>query len=189
VAGGWVMVVAAAAIVINGAVALMFMRGRKEDLNIRGAFIHILGDTLSSVGVLVGAGVIALTGWTRIDPILSIGISGIIVLSSYSLLREVLEVLLEAAPHGMKTEEVRRVIAAVAGVDSVHDLHVWSITSGMPALSAHVVVREHGHDRDRVRKLIHEELKRAFDIDHATLQVECDDEGDCGCCLERESVE
>jgi cobalt-zinc-cadmium efflux system protein len=167
---------------------LFLMRGHRHNLNVRGAFLHVLGDTLSSVGVLVGAGVIALTGWTRIDPLLSVGISGVIIYSSFSLLREVVDVLLEAAPAGIDTEKVRRLIAGTAGVDAVHDLHIWTIASGMPALSVHVVMRDHSTDCDQVRRTIQEAVKTAFAIDHTTLQVEHTADGDCGCCPEPDAA-
>ena len=178
----FVMSVVAAVGLLANLAGLLLLRGHRQNLNVRGAFVHILGDTLSSVGVLCGAGIIALTGWTRVDPILSVGIGVVIVWSSFSLLREVVDVLLEAAPRGIDTDQVRRLIAATAGVDTVHDLHVWSISSGMPALSVHVVVSDRTRNYDEVRRSIQDELKRAFAIDHSTLQVEMSSDGDCGCC-------
>ncbi|MBI5510449.1 MAG: cation transporter [Deltaproteobacteria bacterium] len=174
-------VVAAVGLVAN-LVGLVLLRPAHGSLNVRGAFLHILGDTLSSIGVLAGAAVIALTGWTRVDPLLSFMISIVIVWSSFTLLREVVEVLLEAAPRGIDTERVRRLMTSMAGVVSVHDLHVWSITTGLPALSAHVVVADHSQDCDHLRKALQEELKKSFAIDHATLQIEHDQLGGCGCC-------
>ena len=162
---------------------LFLLRGHRENLNVRGAFVHILGDTLSSVGVLVGAGVIALTGFARIDPLLSFGISLVIIGSSFSLLHEVVNVLLEAAPRGMDTAEIRRTIAGTAGVDAVHDLHVWSITSGLPALSAHIVVRDGTRNCDAIRRAILASLETRYAIHHVTLQVESADDDHCRCCL------
>ena len=183
VKAGIMSIVATVGLLAN-LVGLFLLRGDRENLNVRGAFLHVLGDTLSSVGVLVGAAVIATTGFTRIDSILSAVIGVIIILSSFAILREVFDVLLESAPRGIDTDKVRALIARTAGVDGVHDLHVWSIASGMPALSAHVIVSNSAHDHDQVRRTIREALKRTFDIDHATLQVESSDDGDCGCCPE-----
>lgn len=162
-------------------VGLWLLRGER-DLNLRGAFLHILGDTLSSVGVVVAAAVIAGTGWTRLDAVVSVLIAVIIVVTSMTLLREVFDVLLESAPRDIDTEKVRHTIGAVAGVDAVHDLHVWSIATGMPALSAHVVVRDPACDHHCVRTAIQERLRGEYAIDHATLQMERSDEADCGCC-------
>jgi cobalt-zinc-cadmium efflux system protein len=162
-------------------VGLWLLRGG-HNLNMRGAFLHVLGDTLSSVGVLVGAGIIALTGWQRVDPAISIGIALIIVLTSVSLLREVVDVLLESAPPGIDTEKVKRTIGTVDGVSEVHDLHVWSITSGMAALSAHVVVSDPARDQHQVLEQIQVRLRREFAIDHSTLQIETRTLEDCGSC-------
>ncbi len=161
---------------------LWLLRGDRGNLNVRGAFLHILGDTLSSVGVVVVAALIALTGWTRFDAIISFVIAVIIVVSSLSLLREVLDVLLEAAPREIDTEKVRASIVEIDGVAEVHDLHVWSIASGLPALSAHVVVTDGGRDSYVVREAIAERLRGEYAIDHSTLQMERTTEADCGCC-------
>lgn len=173
--------VAAIGLVAN-LIGLWLLRGHGQNLNLRGAFLHVLGDTLTSVGVLVGAGLIALTGWMRIDALISIGIACVIVVTSLILLREVLNVLLEAAPPGIDTEEVRRTIGGVRGVDQVHDLHVWSITSGLPALSAHVVVSDPSSDPQTVLSNIQSLLRSKFEIDHSTLQIEPRALDDCGCC-------
>jgi cobalt-zinc-cadmium efflux system protein len=162
-------------------VGLWLLGGHTSNLNVRGAFLHIVGDTLSSVGVLVAAGVIALTGWTRLDAIVSMGIAVVIVITSFSLLREVIEVLLEAAPRGIDTDLVRQAICAVDGVDGVFDLHIWSITSGMPALSAHVVVSDPEADRDALLMRIHELLRDRFQISHSTLQLEAEAHENCYC--------
>lgn len=171
---------------IANVIGLSLLGGHRDDLNVKGAFLHMLGDTLSSVGVLVGGGVIGLTGFTRIDPALSIFIAVLILASSLSLLRDVVDVLLESTPPGIHTETVRQAVAGIAGVGSVHDLHIWSIASGMPALSAHIVVQNAAGDRDGVRKAVQCELKRRFGITHATLQLELDNDGDCCCCHECE---
>lgn len=173
-------VVAGIGLVAN-LIGLFLLGGHRGNLNVRAAFLHILGDTLSSVGVLVSAGLIALTGWTRLDAIVSMGIAVVIVITSISLLREVIEVLLEAAPRGIETDEVRRAICSVDGVNGVFDLHIWSITSGLPALSAHVVVTDPAADRDAILIHIHEMLRERFHIDHSTLQLEAEAHENCYC--------
>lgn len=160
---------------------LWLLHGEKGNINVRAAFLHVLGDTLGSVGVLVGALIIALTGWTRADVVISLGIAILIVVSSVGLLREVFDVLLEAAPRHIDTEAVRRSICAVPGVNGVHDLHVWSITSGMPALSAHVVVLDRTRDSHDVLVAIRNKLRESFGIDHTTLQIERNPKVGCGC--------
>lgn len=165
-------------------VSLMLLRGGRENLNVRGAFLHVLGDTLSSVGVLAGAGIIAWTGWQRIDPLLSVAIALIIIASSVALLREVVDVLLESAPRGLDTERVRACIANVDGVLAIHDLHIWSITTGLPALSAHVVVEARPTDPYAVLHAVQTRLADDFSIRHATLQIECLGHDDCGCAID-----
>jgi cobalt-zinc-cadmium efflux system protein len=160
---------------------LWLLGGHRSNLNVRGAFLHILGDTLSSVGVLVVAGLIALTGWTRLDALVSLGIAVVIVITSFGLLREVVEVLLEAAPRGIDTNRVRRAICGVDGVDGVFDLHIWSITSGLPALSAHVVVSDPRADRDAILITIQRLLRESFAIGHSTLQLEASAHHECYC--------
>lgn len=177
---GLMSIVAAVGLGANLA-GLLLLRGERQNLNVRGAFLHILGDTLSSVGVLVAAGIIALTGWTPLDPILSILIACVIVFTSFGLLREVIDVLLEAAPRGIDTERVRDSIGSVEGVDEVHDLHVWSITSGLPALSAHVVVSDPACDGHAILEAIQERLRSEYAIDHSTLQIERTVDPRCGC--------
>ncbi len=155
----------------------------RENLNVRGAFLHILGDTLSSVGVAVAAVVIYFTGWTRLDAVLSCAIALVIVITSVTLLREVFDVLLEAAPRGIDTERVRKTIGEVAGVEQVHDLHVWTIASGLPALSAHVVVSDPLKDVHDVLMTIQMRLRHEYAIDHSTLQIERRAEDHCGSCV------
>jgi cobalt-zinc-cadmium efflux system protein len=163
-------------------VGLGLLGGHRGNLNVRAAFLHVLTDTLSSVGVLAGAIAIALTGWTRADALISAAIAVAIAAGSFTLLREVVEVLLEAAPRGIDTERVRQTIGDINGVDGVHDLHVWSITSGMPALSAHVTVKDPAFDPHEVLMAIRSRLRELYSIDHSTLQIERNDEGDCSGC-------
>ena len=152
-----------------------------DNLNVRGAFLHLLGDALSSLAVIVGGAIIMCTGWVAIDPLLSIGISIIIVVSSFSLLKEVVDVLLEAAPKGIDTEQVRQAMTRVKGVQGIHDLHIWSITSGVPALSAHVVVTHPETNGQRILAAMQACLRDEYAIEHATLQIEPAGISPCGC--------
>jgi cobalt-zinc-cadmium efflux system protein len=147
--------------------------GHTHSLNVRGAFLHVLGDTLSSVGVLVGAGVMALTGWWQVDPIISALIAVVIVVGAVRLVREAVDVLLEAVPAHVDMEALRSIMAKVEGVKSVHDLHVWTISSGMYALSAHLVVADPMVcNNDAILSAVRHELLERFGIDHTTIQIE-----------------
>lgn len=152
-----------------------------DNVNLRGAFLHILGDTLSSLGVIIGGVIMAQTGWLWVDPLLSVALSLLIVASSYRLLKEVIDVLLEAVPRGTDIEAVHDAMQRVPGVTQVHDLHIWSITSGMAALSAHVVVTDASQDPNVVLHVSLAMLRDKFRIDHATLQIERSVEPTCGC--------
>jgi cobalt-zinc-cadmium efflux system protein len=152
--------------------SLSFLRHAKS-MNVRGAFLHVLGDTLSSVGVLIGIGVVWLTGWKLIDPIVSVLISGIIVFGAVKLVRDAVDVLLEATPAHVDLEAVKGIMAKVPGVTAVHDLHVWTISSGMYALSAHlVVVDPMTCNNDQILTAVKHDLFDQFGIDHTTIQIE-----------------
>lgn len=163
-------------------VSLMILRaGQKESLNVRGAYLEVLGDLLGSIAVVVAAIIIMVTGWTTIDQIASIGIALLIFPRAISLLREVVAVLLEGAPKNIDVDAARKHMLAVPGVSSVHDVHAWTITSGVPAFSAHVTVtdeawNERGYHAilDELRACIHEH----FDTEHATIQLEPASHGD-----------
>ncbi|SDD90890.1 cation diffusion facilitator family transporter [Auraticoccus monumenti] len=156
--------------------ALLVLRGAKdESLNLRGAYLEVLGDLLGSAAVVVAAVVIALTGFTRADTLASLAIVALVVPRAWSLLREVVDVLLEATPRGVDLAEVRRHIREVPGVVDVHDLHAWTITSGVPVLSAHVVVDAECIEDGRtgvVLDRLGECLGEDFDIEHCTFQLE-----------------
>jgi cobalt-zinc-cadmium efflux system protein len=176
VAGGWMLVIAVAGLAVNVAAALILSRSARRSLNVQAALRHVLADLLGSLGVAVAGLVILATGWLEADPVASIVIGVLILASSWSILRDATTILLEGAPRGMSTEAVGRRLAAAPGVVQVHDLHVWTITSGFPALSAHVLVRagEDCHARRReLERLLHDE----FAIEHTTLQVDHTDEG------------
>ncbi|WP_256105581.1 cation diffusion facilitator family transporter [Streptomyces sp. ODS05-4] len=173
--GGVALVFAAVGLVANMVSLSLLVRGQKQSLNVRGAYLEVLADALGSVTVLIAAGVILLTGWQAADPIASLVIGLMIVPRTVKLLRETLDVLLEAAPKGVDMAEVRRHMLELPGVDDVHDLHAWTITSGMPVLSAHVVVSAEMLDATGHEKLLHELqgcLGDHFDVEHCTFQLE-----------------
>ncbi len=152
--------------------ALTFLH-RSHTLNVRGAFLHVLGDTLSSVGVLAGMGLIWLTGWYAVDAIVAVAIALLIVLGALRLVRDAVDILLEAVPAHVDMEAVREIMKAVPGVLAVHDLHVWTISSGIYALSAHLVVADPNvcHN-DAILSAVKHELFDRFGIDHTTIQIE-----------------
>ncbi|MFG3344408.1 cation diffusion facilitator family transporter [Streptomyces sp. NPDC048018] len=173
--GGLAIAFALIGLVANLVSLSLLMRGQKESLNVRGAYLEVLADALGSVTVIVSATIILLTGWQYADPIASILIGLMIVPRTVKLLRETLDVLLESAPKGVDMAEVRAHILALPGVEDVHDLHAWTITSGMPVLSAHVVVAQDVLDAVGHEKLLHDLqgcLGSHFDVEHCTFQLE-----------------
>jgi cobalt-zinc-cadmium efflux system protein len=169
--GGWMMAVAVMGLIVNVAAALVLSRSEGESLNLQGALRHILADLAGSVGVIAAAVVILLTGWYAADPLISVVIGLLVLGSSWKLLRDSTNILLESAPPGVKPEEVGEKMVGVRGVEEVHDLHVWMITSGFPALAAHVLVwrEEDCHERRReLEKVLYQE----FGLEHTTLQVD-----------------
>ena len=173
--GGLAMVFGAIGLAANLVSLMLLMRGQKESLNVRGAFLEVAADALGSVTVIVSALVILTTGWTAADPIASLVIALMIVPRTWKLLRETLDVLLEAAPKGVDMAQVRAHILATEGVEGVHDLHAWTITSGMPVLSAHVVVSSEALNAIGHEKMLHELqgcLGDHFDVEHCTFQLE-----------------
>ncbi len=172
-----VMIVAAIGVVINTATALMFMRGH-EDLNIRGAFLHMAADAAVSLAVVVGAGVIMLTGLSWIDPALSLVIAVVIILGTWGLLRDSVNMALDAAPPGLDVEKVRAWLASRPGVTEVHDLHIWSMSTTETALTVHLI-RPANDEGDAFLHSICEGLANQFRIGHATVQIE---QGEAGAC-------
>ncbi|MCZ0982065.1 cation diffusion facilitator family transporter [Streptomyces diastatochromogenes] len=173
--GGLAIAFAVIGLVANVISLSLLMRGQKESLNVRGAYLEVLADALGSVTVIIAAGIILATGWQYADPIASIVIGLMIVPRTVKLLRETLDVLLEAAPKGVDMADVRAHILALPGVEGVHDLHAWTITSGMPVLSAHVVVDQEALDSVGHEKMLHDLqgcLGSHFDVEHCTFQLE-----------------
>jgi cobalt-zinc-cadmium efflux system protein len=173
-----VMVVAAIGIVINGLTAWLFASGRKGDLNIRGAFLHMVADAAVSAGVVVAAFVILLTGWLWLDPLTSLVIVGVIVWGTWSLLRDSLAMSVSAVPGHIDPQAVRRYLESCAGVSAVHDLHIWPMSTTETALTAHLVVPG-GHPGDEFLAIAATELGHRFGIGHATLQIEISAESAC----------
>ena len=171
VLGGWMLVVAIVGLLVNAVAMGVLLRSERDSLNVQAALRHVLADLLGSVGVVVAALIIVTTGWERADPIVSAAIALLVLASSWGVLRDSVSILLEAAPRGVDAKQVEDAIVRSPGVVSVHDLHVWTITSGFPALSAHVLVGagEDCHGRRRELELL---LQERFGIDHTTLQVD-----------------
>ena len=177
IGSGLMLAVAAVGLAVNLVSLGVLHRGRGESLNIRGAYLEVLADALGSVAVIVAAVVIMLTGWTPADIVASAVIGVLVLPRAWHLLRDALDVLLEAAPRGVDLDDVRTHILEVDGVIGVHDLHAWTITSGLPVLSAHVVVTEEalaaGHG-GRVLDSLCECLGEHFDMAHCTFQIEAE---------------
>jgi cobalt-zinc-cadmium efflux system protein len=163
------------ALIVNMGSLLLLRRGQAESLNLRGAFLEVASDTLGSAAVVVTGVVIAVTGFTRADPIASLAVGVLILPRTWRLLRETIDVLLEASPRGMDLSEIRRHMTGLAGVRDVHDLHAWTITSGLPVLSAHVVV-DPGVISDGNCAVMLDQLQDClrghFDVEHSTFQIE-----------------
>lgn len=171
VATGMVMVVAAIAIVINLATALLFMRGREHDLNIRGAFLHMLGDAAASAGVVVAQFAMRLTGWQWLDPAVGLLLVVLIVWSTWGLLRESLDLALDAVPTGIDPDAVAQYLGSLPGVREVHDLHIWGMSTTHVALTAHLIRPEEGEE-DALLGRVCRDLHVRFGIEHCTIQIE-----------------
>jgi len=176
VAGMTVMIVAALGIVINGVSAWLLLAGQAGDLNIRGAFLHLVGDALVSVGVVVAGGLILLTGWHWVDPAASLVISAVIIWSTWGLLRNAVNLSLAAVPHGINPDDVRAYLEGLPGVKCIHDLHIWAMSTTETALTVHLVMPT-GQAGDTFLLQLSQELHRRFEIDHPTVQIEIDGDG------------
>lgn len=172
-----VMIVAACGVVLNGGTALLFARGRMNDVNARGAYLHMLADAGVSLGVIVAGFLVLRTGWTWVDPAASLAIVAVILLGTWDLLRESLDMALDAAPRNVDVAAVRAHLAALPGVTAVHDLHVWAMSATQASLTVHLV-RPAGAD-DEFLNRASASLRDKFGINHATLQVERAAQLDC----------
>ncbi|WP_025746068.1 cation diffusion facilitator family transporter [Kallotenue papyrolyticum] len=174
VQSGPLLIIALIGLAANLLAGAVLLRADHDNLNVRSAYLHVLGDALGSLGVLLAGGLIALFGWYLADPLLSLAISALLLRSAWRLLRETVDILLEAAPHSLDVNAIRRALAASPGVADVHDLHVWSVASNFVALSGHVRLqrapscREHQQTLRDLRRL----LRERFGIQHVTLQLE-----------------
>jgi cobalt-zinc-cadmium efflux system protein len=173
--GGLMLAFAAVGLVANLIGLYLLRSGSKESLNVKGAYLEVLGDTLGSAAVILAALVIALTGWERADIVASVLVALMILPRTWTLLREATDVLLEAVPKGTDLAAIRRHIIETPGVVDAHDLHVWTLTSGMPVLSVHVVVQDEvlaSNEGGRVLDALGECLAHHFDVEHCTFQLE-----------------
>ncbi|MGH7391236.1 MAG: cation diffusion facilitator family transporter [Candidatus Rokuibacteriota bacterium] len=171
VLAGPMVVIAAMGLAVNLGGAWLLHRGAGESLNVRAAYLEVLADALASVGVLFAAATIAVTGWNVIDPLTSAAIAVFIVPRTWRLLTQAVNVLLEGTPAHLELGEIEAAMTAVPGVRYVHDLHVWTLTSGREAMSAHVVVDDPG-DSERLLEALHAVLHARFGIDHTTIQID-----------------
>ena len=178
VAATTVMAVAAVGILVNGVTAALFASGRKGDINVRAAFLHMVGDALVSAGVVVAGLVIAVTGWLWLDPLTSLVLAAVIGWGAWGLLRDSVAMSLQAAPEGMEPAAVEAFLRARPGVCEVHDLHVWPMSTTETALTAHLVMPD-GHPGDAALAALAHDLEHRFGIGHVTVQVETDPDHPC----------
>lgn len=165
------MIVASLGLLVNVVAGVILYGSHHHNLNLRGAFLHVVSDALGSVGAIAAGLVMLLTGWYVADPLISILIGLLILHSSWNLVKESLSVLMQAVPKGIRLEDVQQALEEVEGVSKVHDLHVWAVTSDIFTLSAHAVV-ENGGDFHQVLNGIEDTLKERFNIEHTTIQLE-----------------
>ena len=170
VVGGGVLAIGLVGLAGNVLATVVLVTGDRSDLNLEAVLRHSAADALGSIGVIVAGAIVLVTGWAYADPIAGLVIGVLILLSSFGLVREAVDVLMEAAPEGLDVQEIGRAMAAVPGVREVHDLHVWTVTSGFPALAAHVRTAP-DQDADEVRRRVEAVLHDRFEIEHTTLQT------------------
>ncbi len=178
VGGATVVLIAAGGIAVNGGTALLFMRGQ-NDINVRAAFLHMAGDAVLAAATVAAGAIIWFTHWNWIDPVISLLVSGVIIAATWSLLRKSIAMTMDAVPEGLNAGKISAALAAVPGVISVHDLHVWPVSTTETALTAHLVRADHSNDAALLAAAQHR-LEEAFGIAHATLQLESPD-FDCSC--------
>lgn len=180
VMSGLIMIVAGIGFVINLGTALLFMRDQHTDLNARGAYLHMMADAAVSIGVVIAGAAIMFSGWSIIDPLVSIAIVAVILIGTWGLLKDSVNLALDAAPRGVDVEAIRAALLSLPGVTAVHDLHVWGLSTTQTALTAHLV-----HDRPDADALLAEAQAMAcgrFNIRHTTLQLEAEPLADCPTC-------
>ena len=185
VTGATVIWVAALGIAVNGGSALLFLSGRKHDLNVRGAFMHMAADAVVSLGVVLAGFGMVFTGWLWLDPAVSLLVSAVIVVGAWSLLRDSVRLALDAVPEGVDIDKVRAYLCELPGVVEIHDLHVWGMSTTETALTAHLVMPG-GHPGDAFMAAVSTRLHEEFHIGHSTVQVETNP--DHPCVLAPESV-
>jgi cobalt-zinc-cadmium efflux system protein len=177
--GLFMLIVAAIGLLANGVGIAILRKSANRSLNVRPAFFHLLGDTISSAGVIVGGIVIIYTGWYMVDPIISILIGGLILRGAYSLVRESIDILLEATPKDINVEEMASDLVRIEGVKDVHHLHLWTITSGLYAMSAHVVIDDLLISKSsQILEEIEKLLQGKYSMEHITIQFESESCGD-----------
>ena len=174
------LVVAVVGLIANLVTMRLLYRERHSNLNVRAAFFHVFGDMISSVGVIVGGIIIAVTGWKIVDPIIAIMIGIIILLGAVSLVRESVDILMETVPKQIQLDKVTETIKNVNGVVELHDIHIWTITSGIYALSTHILIQDQmlSHTSEIIAT-INRELEQKFNITHTTFQLECEKCDNC----------
>jgi len=188
VAGKTVIMVAAIGVLINGFTAFLFASGRKGDLNIRGAFLHFAADALVSLAVVLAGIVILYAGWSIVDPLLTLGIVAVIFWGTWGLLRDSLNLALDAVPEGIDPASVQDCLSGFQNVVGVHDLHVWGMSTTEAALTAHLVVSEPVCNNEYLKR-IESEIHSKFGIEHVTVQIEVDDGvNGCRCRLENDAI-
>lgn len=178
IASTTVMVVATIGIVINGITAWLFISGRNDDLNIRGAFMHMAADAMISLGVVISGAVMMFTGWLWLDPIVSLVISILIIFGTWSLLKDSFDLALHAAPKHISTAKVKAYLTSLTDVKEVHDLHIWGMSTKETALTAHLLMCG-AHPGDKFLKDVAHKLEHDFRISHCTIQIEVGDDTEC----------
>jgi cobalt-zinc-cadmium efflux system protein len=185
---GWLMiVVAAVAIAVNLLIGLWLHAGAKHDINVRSAYVHMIGDAVSALGVVLAGVIVVASGWHLADPLVSFLIAALILWNSWGILKESVNVLLEGTPYGTDMVAVEKCIASVSGVLGVHDLHVWTVGAGAIACSCHILVAEQSiRDGQQILNAVVEELQHHHGINHSTVQVEVEGHAsnDMYCCIE-----
>jgi cobalt-zinc-cadmium efflux system protein len=171
VQGALMLAVAGAGLLVNIGAAFLLHSSAGHNLNLRGAYLHVLGDLLGSIGAIAAAALILTTGWMAADPLISVIVALLILVGAWRLVRESVDVLLEAVPRHIDLEAVHRAIMSIPGVEAVHDLHIWTLTSGYLAMSGHAVIQDPARHQETIGD-VHDAMHREFGIRHVTVQIE-----------------